>query len=69
MALSPTTILRPRGIHVERTSDNRAKVVVEPPAKFREWVASLKQEVPKPLQESILQDTETNPVPLDSGGA
>ena len=30
MALSPTTILRPRGIHVERTSDNRAKVVVEP---------------------------------------
>src|SRR5690349_715476 len=30
MAHSPTTILRPRGIHVERTSDNRAKVVVEP---------------------------------------
>jgi len=30
MALSPTTILRPRGLHVERSSDNRAKVVVEP---------------------------------------
>src|SRR5512140_1127911 len=30
MASSPTTILRPRGIHVERTGTNRAKVVVEP---------------------------------------
>src|SRR5246500_231590 len=30
MAQSPTTILRPRGIHVERTGNNRAKVVVEP---------------------------------------
>ena len=30
MATSPTTILRPRGIHVERTGNNRAKVVVEP---------------------------------------
>ena len=30
MAQSPTTILRPRGLHVERTGDNRAKVVVEP---------------------------------------
>jgi len=30
MASSPTTILRPRGIHVERTGNNRAKVVVEP---------------------------------------
>ncbi len=30
MAASPTTILRPRGIHVERTGNNRAKVVVEP---------------------------------------
>ncbi len=27
---SPTTILRPRGLHVERTGANRAKVSVEP---------------------------------------
>ena len=30
MAQSPTTILRPRGIHVERTGTDRAKVMVEP---------------------------------------
>jgi DNA-directed RNA polymerase subunit alpha len=30
MAQSPTTILRPRGLHVERIGTNRAKVVVEP---------------------------------------
>ncbi len=30
MAQSPTTILRPRGLHVERIGANRAKVVVEP---------------------------------------
>ncbi len=30
MANSPTTILRPRGIHVERATANRARVVVEP---------------------------------------
>src|SRR5437868_8359779 len=30
MANSPTTILRPRGLHVERTGANRARVVVEP---------------------------------------
>ena len=47
----------------------RAKVVVEPAPKFREWVASLKQKVPEPLMESVKQDTETNPVPLDAGGA
>jgi cytochrome c oxidase subunit 2 len=47
----------------------RAKVVVEPPAKFREWVASLKTKVPAPLAESITQDTEANPVPLSAGGA
>jgi cytochrome c oxidase subunit 2 len=47
----------------------RAKVVVEPPAKFREWVSSLKTKVPQPLAESITQDTEANPVPLDAGGA
>ncbi|MCW2988443.1 MAG: cytochrome c oxidase subunit 2 [Solirubrobacterales bacterium] len=47
----------------------RAKVVVEPAAKFREWVASLKTKVPAPLAQSITQDTEANPVPLDAGGA
>jgi cytochrome c oxidase subunit II len=47
----------------------RAKVVVEPAPKFREWVASLDQKVPAPLQHSIVQDTETNPVPLEAGGA
>jgi cytochrome c oxidase subunit II len=47
----------------------RAKVVVEEPADFRKWVAGLEQEVPQLLAESILQDTEANPVPLDAGGA
>jgi cytochrome c oxidase subunit 2 len=47
----------------------RAKVVVEPAAQFREWVASLKEKVPAPLAQSIVQDTETNPVPLEAGGA
>jgi cytochrome c oxidase subunit 2 len=47
----------------------RAKVVVEPAPKFREWVASLKQKVPQPLAESITQDTEANPVQLGAGGA
>ena len=30
MANSPTTILRPRGLHVEQLGANRAKVSVEP---------------------------------------
>jgi cytochrome c oxidase subunit II len=48
----------------------RAKVVVEPPADFRKWVAGLKEKVPTPYLESIRQDTETNPVePLGTGGA
>jgi len=47
----------------------RAKVVVESPAKFREWVAGLDQKVPQPLMESVVQDDETDPVPLGSGGA
>jgi cytochrome c oxidase subunit 2 len=47
----------------------RAKVVVEPPAKFREWVAGLTETVPVSLAESITQDTEANPVPLGAGGA
>jgi cytochrome c oxidase subunit 2 len=47
----------------------RAEVVVEPPAKFREWVAGLKEKVPPPYLETIKQDTETNPVPVGAGGA
>jgi cytochrome c oxidase subunit 2 len=47
----------------------RAKVVVETPADFRKWVGSLEEKVPAPLKESINQDTETNPTPIDAGGA
>jgi cytochrome c oxidase subunit 2 len=47
----------------------RAKVVVEPPAKFQKWVSELKQKVPQALIESVTQDTETNPPPLSAGGA
>src|SRR5215470_8227776 len=47
----------------------RAKVVVETPADFRKWVGGLEEKVPAPLAESITQDTETDPVPLGTGGA
>ncbi len=47
----------------------RAKVVVETPADFRKWVGGLEEKVPQPLADSIAQDTETNPVPMDAGGA
>jgi cytochrome c oxidase subunit 2 len=47
----------------------RATVVVEPAAKFREWVAGLGEKIPAPYMETIKQDTETNPVPVGSGGA
>jgi len=47
----------------------RAKVVVEPPAEFRRWVAGLKQKVPPPYMETIRQNTETDPIPLGAGGA
>lgn len=47
----------------------RAQVVVESPAKYREWVAGLKQKVPQPLMESVVQDTEANPVDFGAGGA
>ena len=50
-------------------STMRAKVVVESPARFGKWVSSLKEKVPPPYQESIRQDTETNPPPLTAGGA
>lgn len=47
----------------------RAKVVVEPPAQFQKWVSELQEKVPQPLMESVIQDTQSNPVPLDAGGA
>src|SRR5665811_42621 len=47
----------------------RAKVVVEPPAQFRKWVAGLKETVPDPYLETIRRDTETDPIPLGAGGA
>lgn len=47
----------------------RATVVVEPPAKFREWIASLDEEIPAPYLETIKQDTETDPIAVGSGGA
>jgi cytochrome c oxidase subunit II len=47
----------------------RAEVVVEPPAEFRKWVASLERTVPAPYLGVIRQDTETDPEPLGAGGA
>jgi cytochrome c oxidase subunit II len=47
----------------------RAKVVVQPPAAFRKWVAGLKEKVPQPLEQSVVQDTQANPIPLTAGGA
>jgi len=47
----------------------RAKVIVEKPADFRKWVAGVKDRVPQPYKESIIRDTETNPVLDGAGGA
>jgi cytochrome c oxidase subunit II len=47
----------------------RAKVVVEPPAEFRKWVAGLKREVPAPYMQQVVQDTEADPLPVGPGGA
>ena len=48
----------------------RAEVVVESVPEFRKWVEGLKEKVPKPLEDSVVQDTETNPVePIGAGGA
>jgi cytochrome c oxidase subunit 2 len=47
----------------------RAKVVVEPMAKWEKWVDGLKQPTPPELMESVKQDTQVNPVGLDAGGA
>jgi cytochrome c oxidase subunit 2 len=47
----------------------RAKVVVEPEAKWEKWVEGLKQKAPPELMQSVEQDTQVNPPGLDAGGA
>ncbi len=48
----------------------RAKVVVQSPQKFEEWVSGLEKEVPREYMKVVEQDTETNPAePLTAGGA
>ena len=47
----------------------RAKVVVESPQDFQKWVSELDNEIPDYFLESIKQDTETDPIPVGSGGA
>ncbi len=48
----------------------RAKVVVESPQKFEQWVSGLKETIPPDWRETIKQDTETNPVEeIGAGGA
>jgi cytochrome c oxidase subunit 2 len=50
-------------------STMRAKVVVEPPARFRKWVAGLDKKTPEPFLETVRQDTEADPIPVGAGGA
>lgn len=47
----------------------RAKVVVEPAAEFRKWVAGLERKIPPPYLDVIARDTETDPIPVGAGGA
>jgi len=47
----------------------RARVVVEPPGKFKKWVEDLDQKTPKPLMEVVELESATNPPALGAGGA
>jgi cytochrome c oxidase subunit 2 len=47
----------------------RATVVVERPGDFLKWVDGVTERIPQPYKESILRDTETNPIPVGAGGA
>lgn len=47
----------------------RAKVVVESPAKFREWVEGLKRKTPDSFLQVVKENTEGNPEPVGAGGA
>src|SRR5262245_12513564 len=50
-------------------STMRAKVVVEPPGKFKKWVESLDQKAPKPLMEAVEESSTEDPPALTAGGA
>ena len=50
-------------------STMRAKVVVEPPTKFRKWVAALPEKVPSGLAQSITEANSDNLPPVGAGGA
>jgi len=50
-------------------STMRAKVVVESPEKYKEWVNGLDAKIPKTFIETINQDAESDPAPVGSGGA
>jgi cytochrome c oxidase subunit II len=47
----------------------RAKVVVESPAKFNEWVEGLDQKLPEPMMKVLEETTTENPPALGAGGA
>jgi cytochrome c oxidase subunit 2 len=47
----------------------RAKVVVESPSKFKEWVAGLDQKLPEPYMDVLKEGSVTNPPALGAGGA
>jgi cytochrome c oxidase subunit 2 len=47
----------------------RAKVVVEPPAKFKKWVEGLDQKVPQEMLDVVKEQSVSNPPTLDAGGA
>lgn len=47
----------------------RAKVVVEPYAKWKQWVEGLEGETPQSLMESVKQEAEGNPPAFGAGGA
>src|SRR6476646_8772805 len=47
----------------------RAKVVVESPAKFNEWVDGLKQKLPEEFMKVLEEESVENPPALEAGGA
>ena len=47
----------------------RAKVVVESPAKFNEWVEGLDRKAPEELMKVVEETTTSEPPALDAGGA
>ena len=47
----------------------RAKVVVESPGKYKEWVEGLDKKTPEPLLETVELESTTNPPDLGAGGA